>query len=83
MARLARPERQSWSSRQREGKAPVVRPANCCATRYGCTWIESQTTQLGLRFAAAKLPGLLISAGVAAAGTWGLGEGCLCRGGYA
>ncbi len=36
----------------------MVAPANCFATRYGGSRIQSGTTQLGLRFAAAKLPGL-------------------------
>jgi hypothetical protein len=38
--------------------SPVVEPANCFATRCGRSRIQSGTMQLGLRFAAAKLPGL-------------------------
>ena len=40
-------------------------PANCSATRYGRSRIriQSKTMQLGLRFAAAKLPGLRSSRG--------------------
>jgi hypothetical protein len=47
-------------SRQRESEAPLVMPANCFATRYGRSRIriQSRTMQLGLRFAAAKLPEL-------------------------
>jgi len=46
-------------------KLPVVGPANCFATRYGRSQIriQSQTMQLGLRFATAKLAGLRTSRG--------------------
>ena len=58
-ARSETPER-PWSIRQRESQTPVVVPANCFATRYGHfrIRIQSQKMQLGLRFAAAKLPRL-------------------------
>ena len=43
----------------------MVGPANCFATRYGGSRIQSGTMQLGLRFAAAKLPGLRTGRGAA------------------
>ena len=47
------------------GPSPLVGLANCFATRYGRfrIRIQSPTMQLGLRFAAAKLPGLRIGRG--------------------
>ncbi len=36
----------------------MIGPANCFATRYDRSRDQSGTMQLGLRFAAAKLPGL-------------------------
>jgi hypothetical protein len=46
--------------REIKAQAPVVGPANCFANRYGrfLIRIKSPKMQLGLRFAAAKLPGL-------------------------
>jgi hypothetical protein len=48
------------------GQVPVVGPANCFATRCGRfrIRIQSKMMQLGLRFAAAKLPGLRTHRGI-------------------
>jgi hypothetical protein len=53
----------------------VVGPANCFATRYGRSRIQSKAKQLGLRFVAAKLPGLRIGrvVGKLVELVWGLG----------
>jgi hypothetical protein len=53
----------------------MVGPANCFATRYGRSRIRSKTMQLGLRFAAANLPGLRTGrvAGSLVEPGWGLG----------
>ena len=39
-------QRRPWSSRLREGQASVVGPANCLATRYGRSRIQSQRCSL-------------------------------------